>query len=131
MNQYKNYNQSLSLRGIINSFKNAVNGFTVLLRHEYNLYLQIAFAVVAIIFGFIFDISSTQWMIQSIAIGLVIFSELMNTAVEKIMDIVHPQYDKRVKEIKDIAAASVLFTVAIAVTVGCIIYLPHIIPLFV
>lgn len=129
MNEYKNYPTSISLKGIINSFKNACNGFTILLRHEYNLYIQLAFAGIALVFGFIFKITPLEWMIQSIAIGLVIFSELMNTAVEKIMDLVHPGYSQRVKEIKDMAAASVLFTVAIAVTVGCIIYLPRIITL--
>jgi diacylglycerol kinase (ATP) len=126
MNEHKNYPQSISLSGLVKSFKNAFNGFRVLLRHEYNLYIQIALGIAATILGFYFDISSVEWMVQSTAIGLVIFSELVNTAVEKIMDLLHPQHDQRVKDIKDMAAASVLFTVAIAVTVGCIIYIPRI-----
>lgn len=130
MNSYKNHPESISIKGIIKSFINAFNGFRVLLRHEYNLYIQIAFALIAVLLGFFFDISPLEWMIQSIAIGLVIFSELMNTAVEKIMDLVHPQYDERVKDIKDMAAASVLFTVAIAITVGVIIYFPIVFGLF-
>jgi diacylglycerol kinase (ATP) len=123
MDHHKNYNENhISVRGIINSFKNAWNGFQVLLRHEYNLYIQITIAVMVIVLGIIFDISRIEWMIQSMTIGLVIFSELMNTAVEKIMDLVHPEYDIRVKNIKDMAAASVLFTVSIAITVGYLIY---------
>lgn len=124
MNEYKNYPESISLKGITRSFLNAFNGFRVLLKHEYNLYIQIGFAIVAVLLGFIFSITPVEWMIQSTAIGLVIFSELMNTAVEKIMDLVRPEYDTKVKDIKDMAAASVLFTVAIAITVGCIIYIP-------
>jgi len=130
MNDHKNYSQSVSIKGIINSFTNAFNGFRVLLVHEYNLYIQITCGCIATVLGFIFNISPVEWMLQSIAIGLVIFSELMNTAIEKIMDIVRPEYDKRVKDIKDMAAASVLFTVAIAITVGSIIYLPLVIIFF-
>ena len=126
MNEMKSYPQRISLRGIINSFKNASNGFKVLLRHEYNLYIQIGLGVIATVLGFYLKISPVEWMIQSTAIGLVIFSELVNTAIEKIMDLVHPEFDKKVKDIKDMAAASVLFTVAIAVTVGLIIYVPRI-----
>lgn len=127
----KNYsNQRISLKGIMNSFRNAWNGFKVLLRNEYNLYLQLAVGCLVIIAGFVFDITPVEWMIQSMAIGLVIFSELMNTSVEKIMDLLHPEYDIRVRNIKDMAAASVLFTVAIAVTVGFLIYLPRFIAWF-
>jgi diacylglycerol kinase (ATP) len=123
MNHLKNYQHNrLSLAGIIQSFRNAWNGFRVLLRHEYNLYIQLSIGFIVIVAGFYFDISRLEWMVQSTAIGLVIFSELVNTAVEKIMDLVHPDYSLQVKNIKDMAAASVLFTVAIAITVGLLIY---------
>ena len=124
MNEHKNHPERISLHGIIRSFTNAFHGFRVLLRHEYNLYIQITIAILISFLGWYLSISPIEWMIQGTAIGLVIFSELVNTAIEKIMDLVHPSYDKRVKDIKDMAAASVLFTVAIAVTVGCIIYIP-------
>lgn len=123
MNHLKNYQHNrLSLGGIIQSFRNAWNGFRVLLRHEYNLYIQLSIGFLVIVAGFYFDISRLEWMVQSTAIGLVIFSELVNTAVEKIMDLLHPEYSLKVKNIKDMAAASVLFTVAIAITVGFLIY---------
>lgn len=123
MNDLKNYQHNrLSLAGIIQSFRNAWSGFRVLLRHEYNLYIQLFIGFLVIIAGFYFDISRLEWMVQSTAIGLVIFSELVNTAVEKIMDLLHPDYSLQVKNIKDMAAASVLFTVAIAITVGFLIY---------
>lgn len=130
MNKHKNYAGRISIAGIVNSFRNAGNGVRVLLRHEYNLYIQIAIAVLVTGAGFYFSISRFEWMIQATAIGLVIFSELMNTAIEKVMDLLYPEDDDRVKDIKDMAAASVLFTVAIAVTVGLFIYLPRISILF-
>jgi diacylglycerol kinase (ATP) len=122
----KNHQDSFSFKGLLNSFKNAFRGFGLLVVNEYNLHIQIFFGVIAIIFGFIFKISHTEWMIQSTVIGLVIFAELTNTAVEKIMNMVQPEYDERVRDIKDLAAGSVLFMVLVALTVGSLIYIPKI-----
>jgi len=121
-----NYNRHFSLKGILQSFRNALRGFYILLSFEYNLYIQIAFALVAILFGFLFDISLIEWAIQTTVIGLVVFSELVNTAIEKIMNMVQPEYDERVRDIKDLASGAVLFTVLISVSTGLFIYLPKI-----
>lgn len=125
----KNYDAGFSLKGIAKSFKNSLRGLRVLLRHEYNLYIQIGFGALATVFGFIFAISSVEWAIQSTVIGLVIFSELVNTAIEKIMDLLQPGYDERVRDIKDLASGSVLFMVLIAVATGLFIYIPKILSL--
>ena len=123
----KNYDSGFSIQGIINSFNHSFRGFRVLLKNEYNLYIQIAFGIVAIIFGFYFDINFTEWAIQSAVIGLVIFSELVNTAIEKTMDLVHPEYDERVRDIKDLSSGAVLFMVIVSIVTGLLIYLPKII----
>ena len=123
----KNYKKGFTLRGIIKSFRNSLRGFRVLLQNEYNLYIQISFALCATVFGFIFEISYTEWAIQSAVIGLVIFSELVNTAIEKTMDLVHPEYDDRVRDIKDLSSAAVLFMVMVSLTTAWFIYLPKII----
>jgi len=123
----KNYHKKFSFLGLLNSFKNAIRGFSVLLENEYNLYIQLVFGGIAIIAGFMFNISFTEWAIQTIVIGLVIFSELVNTAIEKTMDLVHPGQDNMVRDIKDLAAGTVLFTVGIAVLSAAFIYLPKII----
>ncbi|MFT6361045.1 MAG: diacylglycerol kinase [Candidatus Paceibacteria bacterium] len=125
----KNYDSGFTFHGIIRSFRNSFRGFRVLLRNEYNLYIQLAFGIFAILFGFLFDISYTEWAIQSAVIGLVIFSELVNTAIEKTMDLVHPAYDERVRDIKDLSSGAVLFMVMVSITTGLFIYLPKIIEL--
>jgi|AntAceMinimDraft_5_1070358.scaffolds.fasta_scaffold166465_1 diacylglycerol kinase len=122
----KNYNQKFSVNGIIKSFRNALRGFLILLKFEYNLYIQIGFACVAVLFGIFFNISLTQWAVQTTVIGLVIFAELTNTAFEKTMDLVHPEYSEQVRDIKDLASATVLFMVLVSVLVACFIYLPQI-----
>lgn len=127
----KNYHQKFSFTGLVNSFKHALRGFTILVKHEYNLYIQLSCGVLAIVAGFVFDISLIEWAIQTTAIGLVIFSELVNTAIEKTMDLVHPEHDARVRDIKDLAAGTVLFTVAIATATALFIYAPKIKLLFI
>lgn len=122
----KNYHSGFCLKGIARSFKNSLRGFRVLLKNEYNLYIQIGAGFIITIIGFLFDISYTQWAIQTATIGLVIFSELVNTAIEKTMDLVHPEYDERVRDIKDLASGAVLFMVLVSITTGLFIYLPKI-----
>jgi len=122
----KNYQSGFSLTGIIRSFRNSLRGFKVLLRLEYNLYIQISAAFLVTFLGFLLDISYTEWAIQCTVIGLVIFAELTNTAFEKTMDLVHPEQSPKVRDIKDLASASVLFMVLVSVIAGLFIYIPKI-----
>jgi diacylglycerol kinase (ATP) len=62
--------------------------------------------------------------VQTLAIGLVLGIEGLNTAVEKVADFIHPDYHERIGFIKDIAAGAVFFAALTAIAVGCIIYLP-------
>jgi diacylglycerol kinase len=62
------------------------------------------------------------------AIGLVIIAELVNSAVERITDVLKPRINGYVKEIKDIMAAAVFVSALIAVIVGLIIFVPYIFP---
>lgn len=122
----KHHQNSPSLKGIVRSFGSAFRGIRVLLENEYNLYIQIAFALIGIVLGFYFYITPVQWMFLLVSIGLVIYSELVNTAIEMILDHVHPEYSRKVGQIKELASASVLFMVFISVAVACIIFIPYI-----
>jgi len=128
--RFKNYEERITVRGIARSFRNAFRGFQVLLHREYNLYIDVVVAVLVIFAGFVLQIDAYEWIAQTIVVGLVIFAELTNTAIEKTMDLVHPEYNERVRDIKDMAAGSVLFAVLIAVVVGFIIYIPRVIEIF-
>ena len=125
----KNYHSGFCLKGIARSFKNSVRGFQVLLKNEYNLYIQIGAGIIVTIVGFFFDLSNIEWAIQTAMIGLVIFAELVNTAIEKTMDLVHPEYDERVRDIKDLASGAVLFMLLVAVASGLFIYIPKVLDL--
>lgn len=102
----------------------ALKGAFLLLRHEASIQVQMVIAIIMTIAGFYFDISSTEWMIQILAIGLVLGIEGVNTAAEEIADFVHPDFHKRIGFIKDVAAGAVFFAAMAAIIIGCIIYIP-------
>lgn len=88
--------------------------------------VQAAVAIAVTIAGFVFRITPLEWMLQTLAIGLVLGVEAINTAIEKIADFIHPEYHKKIGIIKDMSAAAVGFVAVAAVIIGCMIYLPRI-----
>jgi diacylglycerol kinase (ATP) len=74
--------------------------------------------------GFYFNITTTEWLFQVFAIGLVMSVEGLNTAVEKVADFIHPEFHERIGFIKDIAAGAVFFAALTAIVIGAIIYVP-------
>jgi diacylglycerol kinase len=84
----------------------------------------------AIILGFVFNINTTQWIAVVLSIGLVLAAEVFNSAIEALVDMVSPVYNKKAGIVKDMAAAAVLTTAIMAVIVGIIIFLPYILHLF-
>jgi diacylglycerol kinase (ATP) len=125
----KNPNDSF-LRGRLRSLKFALRGMWLLITTEDSIKAQLFFAIIAIFLGFYFDISPTEWMIQFLVIGLVLVSEALNTAIEKIADFVHPDYHKKIGFIKDIAAGGPSFAAIISLIIVSIIYIPKISLLF-
>ena len=102
----------------------AFKGAIKLITTEHSIMVQSSIAVVLIIAGFYFNISHEEWMFQTLAIGLVISIEGLNTAVEKVADFIHPEFHHRIGFIKDIAAGAVFFAALTAIAIGLIIYLP-------
>lgn len=95
-----------------------------LLRNESSIKIQTGIALLTICFGFCFEISKTEWMLQLLAIGLVMGVEGANTAIEKLSDYVQPQHDPGIGFVKDLSAGAVMLAALLATTVGLIIYLP-------
>ncbi|MBE99144.1 diacylglycerol kinase family protein [Flavobacterium coralii] len=114
------------ISGRLKSFVYAFRGAYKLVVTEHSIMVQFIIAVLVTIAGFIFKISATEWMLQILAIGLVLGVEGLNTAIEKIADFIHPQYNERIGFIKDIAAGAVTFAALAALCVGLIIYIPKI-----
>ena len=86
-------------------------------------------AALVVIAGLILGLSVTEWCICLGLFGMVMALELVNTAVEAVVDLVTEERKPLAKIAKDTAAGAVLFTAIMAVIIGCIIFIPHFITL--
>lgn len=116
----------IKIKRLVKSFTYAVRGLFKIFREEQNLRLQTLAAFLAIALGWYFVISRLEWIALIIAISLVILMEIVNSAVERVTDVLKPRINGYVKEIKDIMAAAVMLASLVSVIIGLIIFLPHI-----
>ena len=114
----------------INSFKYPISGLRYAYKNEQNLEVDIGIAVLVVILGFLFKISVSEWAILTITVGLVISFELINTALEAVVDLITDKYHPLAKVAKDTSAAAVLILAIVSIIEGLIIFLPKIISLF-
>jgi diacylglycerol kinase (ATP) len=114
------------LTGRFKSMGFALKGAIKLITTEHSVMVQSSIAVLLIIAGFYYTISREEWMFQTLAIGLVLSVEGLNTAVEKVADFIHPEFHQKIGFIKDIAAGAVFFAAMTAIAIGCFIYIPKI-----
>lgn len=110
--------------GRLKSFKYAIHGAYKLVTTEHSVMVQFFLGIAMTAAGFYFEISKTDWLFQTLAIGLVLSIEGLNTAVEKIADFIHPSFHDKIGFIKDVAAGAVFFAAVAAIAVGLIIYIP-------
>lgn len=112
------------------SFVYAWRGIVSLVSNEHNAWIHCVAAVVTVTAGFAFGISRVEWIAVVICIAAVFAAEAFNTAVERLVDIVSPDYDRRAGAVKDVAAGAVLLTAIGAAVVGLLVFVPHIAALF-
>ena len=117
--------EHFSLRRRLNGFRYAFRGIRLLLRYEHNARIQAVIGICTITGGFLFKISSVEWVWIILATGTVLAAEAFNSAIEKLSDVVSPGYSEAIRCIKDIAAGAVLFTAITATLIGIIIFLPR------
>ncbi|MES2545655.1 MAG: diacylglycerol kinase family protein [Bacteroidota bacterium] len=110
--------------GRLKSMAFALKGAYKLITTEHSVMVQSSTAVLLTFAGFYFQIDRYEWMFQTLAIGLVLGIEGLNTAVEKIADFIHPDYHERIGFIKDIAAGAVFFAAMTAIATFLMIYVP-------
>jgi diacylglycerol kinase (ATP) len=118
------------ITGRIKAVGYAFKGALLLLRTEHSIQVQAFIAVCVTILGFVFNITTTEWMMQVFAIGLIMSVEGVNTAIEAIADFIHPEFHVKIGKIKDIAAGAVFITAVTATIIGLIIYVPYFIELY-
>jgi len=106
------------------SFKHAVDGIIYTTKHEHNMYIIIPCAILAIIAGFTFNISLTEWLFMILVIGLVIGTEMINTAIEAVVDLKTLEYNPLAKIAKDTASSATLIFSIVAFIGALIMFVP-------
>lgn len=109
------------------SFRHAMRGITCVFQEEQNVRIHVLCGFFAILFAALFKFSVDQFVIVCILISLVIGAELMNSAFERCIDIMHPRVANYVRDAKDIMAGAVLLFSVAALIGGVALYLPPLI----
>lgn len=104
------------------SFFNAFLGFFLILKSERNFQLELLAFLVNIFLIFYLKLSSIDTILILMVSFGVLATEILNTAIEKICDFIHPDFDHRIGFIKDISAGAVVLTAILSVIVGVMIY---------
>lgn len=113
-----------SKHSLFKSFKFAFSGLETAITKSRNFRIQIILGILAIILGVIYKISGFEWLSLILIIASVLILELINTAIEEIVNMVSPEIQERAKIAKDVSAASVLVASIAAIFIGIIIFIP-------
>lgn len=108
------------------SFKHAMRGLRYAFHHEKNFQNEIGIALIVIVAMIYFKVTRNEAIVLMLVIFGVLVTELLNTMIERMVDILKPRVHPYAKLIKDLVAASVLLSSILAAAIGLIIFLPYI-----
>ena len=116
----------MEMKKLLESFNHAINGIIDAVRTQRNMKIHIFIMILAIIAGIILKINKSEWIICIILFAIVIGSELFNTSIETIVDMVMPEKNEKAKIAKDVSAGAVLVVAIGAAIIGLVIFVPRI-----
>jgi diacylglycerol kinase len=107
---------------LLRSFGYAINGILLAVKEQLNLKIHLFALAVVTAAGFFFELNIAEWAMILLTFGLVLVAEMLNTALEYLVDFVSPQQHELAGKIKDVAAGAVLISAIIAAAVGLLIF---------
>lgn len=110
----------------LRSFRYAIQGIRQFFRNENNAKVHLLASIVVTVAGFAVDLERQDWLWITLAVALVWVTEAVNTAIEKLVDMVSPGFDPRAGAVKDMAAGAVLLATVAAVIIGILVFLPYV-----
>jgi diacylglycerol kinase len=114
----------MSQHSILKSFSFAFKGIKLAIT-ERNFRLHLISTVLVVAFGLAVHLSNFEWVIILFCIGLVLSMEIVNTAIEEIVNFISPEHHLKAGRIKDLAAAAVLVASIAVFIIALIIFIPH------
>lgn len=115
---------------LLKAFGYAFVGIRSAVLAERNIQIHLFVSVVVISFGIWLSLSPVEWIFILFAIGGMLSLEMLNSAIERVVDLVTKEFHPLAKDAKDIAAGAVLLYAIISVIIGVIIFLPKLINIF-
>lgn len=116
-------------RPLLESFNYAIDGLIYVLRSQRNMRIHFLAGGFVLALSLMLGVNTTQFALLIFVIALVIITELVNTAIEAVIDVTTTSYDPMAKIAKDVAAAAVLVSALIAVIIAYTIFFPKLNPL--
>ena len=120
----RNKDKGTKLERYKKSFFHAIDGIVYATFNEHNMFIIIPCMILAIIAGYVFQISSVEWLFMTLVIGLVIGSELINTAIEAVVDLETMEKNELAKIAKDTASSATLVFSITAFIGALIMFVP-------
>lgn len=120
----------INLKRLVKSFNYALEGILYTLKTDQNLIIHFSVAILVIIASIFFRVNPFELGLVFIMILLVISAEMINTAMEKMVDLITKEHRVEAKIAKDVSSGMVLLTVAGAIIVGILIFTPYLIKYF-
>ncbi|OEH93703.1 diacylglycerol kinase family protein [Bacillus solimangrovi] len=107
---------------LVRSFGYAFQGLFNSLKNEQNMQIHFIAGTLVMIGAWILELPRNDYIVIFILIGGMVSLELLNTAIERVVDLVTEEYHPLAKQAKDIAAAAVLWFAIISFIIGCVIF---------
>lgn len=102
-------------------FKDAFNGLKLAFKQDFSFKLMLIIAFIVILLAFIFKFNKYEMALVLMSCSLVLGLELINSSIEELANIIQPQYDLRIKKVKDLAAAGVLVASILSGIIGIVL----------
>lgn len=111
------------MRALLRSFKFAWKGIKLAFKGERNFKVGLICTAIVVVLGFLRHITRTDWMVLMLCCGIVLALEMVNSAIEAVVDLAAPQYHQLAKRAKDIAAGAVMLFAIFTVVIAGILFL--------
>jgi diacylglycerol kinase (ATP) len=112
------------MKKLIRSFGFAFKGVAYATASQLNFRIHLVFTTLALLMGYLLHISLSEWLWVALCITLVLVTEIFNTMIETLTDLVSPGYNEKAGRIKDMSAGAVVIAAVFALFTGLVIFLP-------
>ncbi len=115
----------IQIQKCLRSFRYAAKGVKHCTAHENNFRVHLVATVAVLVLGIWAKLSRWEWCVLLLTVGMVLTCEMVNSAIEKLTDLVSPEYHPKAGIVKDIAAGAVLIVAIVASIIGICLFWPH------